>query len=452
MCWGSYTYGYDAIGNLKTRTGSKALTYTYDTSNRLSTVTGAAARTYGYDARARVTSDGRFTFNWNQADQITGPRGVATYSYDGNGKRAKIEVSASTTEFAFYDLAGKLRATIKGSTTVDYLDLDGKPFVERSSSGAVTYLHPDWLGSPRLATKADGTMLWREHFDPYGKKLNGVVEKRGFTGHAYDAETGMTYMLARYYDAEVGRFLMTDPIGSKDDLNLYAYVHGDPVNGTDPTGLERDEKSEITTGSRLPGGASTSMVSVSPGAMASVGPGNSGPRNRSAAPENYVEKSSGNSAPIPTPDNPLEIPKIGVGPDSARGATSSCCGSALRAPDFVQFSFDLYVFNFTGTFSRSGRAFFGGGFGRTYPSPKFTGTGGSIAVGWLNKLSPSTTEIDNFVGGLGYSKTAFYNGVGGGVAWSPGSGTATLIGVGEGFSLSPGGIQNNQGNTGLGGW
>ncbi|MEW6609965.1 MAG: RHS repeat-associated core domain-containing protein, partial [bacterium] len=58
-----------------------------------------------------------------------------------------------------------------------------------------------------------------------------------FTGREIDAESGLYYYRARYYDSEVGRFVTQDPIGFEGGINLYAYVGNNPINLIDPTGL-----------------------------------------------------------------------------------------------------------------------------------------------------------------------------------------------------------------------
>jgi RHS repeat-associated protein len=103
-------------------------------------------------------------------------------------------------------------------------------------TGAKTWLFADHLGS---IVALDGSSTGIKTYGPYGEPLPASAasgDRFRYTGQQMASELGLYYYKARFYSPALGRFLQTDPVGYRSDLNLYAYVGNDPVNGIDPNG------------------------------------------------------------------------------------------------------------------------------------------------------------------------------------------------------------------------
>ena len=100
----------------------------------------------------------------------------------------------------------------------------------------------------------------RNAYTPYGTKRAGsnVASAHGWLNQIADADTGLTYLNARYYDPHLGRFLSPDPLMNPGDprtLDPYAYSANNPVAYSDASGLcyglSGQEMIDCANGSRL---------------------------------------------------------------------------------------------------------------------------------------------------------------------------------------------------------
>jgi RHS repeat-associated protein len=111
------------------------------------------------------------------------------------------------------------------------------------------------LGSTNALTSSTGTILEQTSYDSFGNSSNATFSSRyQFTGREFDNFSGLYFYRARWYDANIGRFVSEDPIGSVGGINFFVYVENNPINFTDHTGLLPELNSELQTAYGLPGG------------------------------------------------------------------------------------------------------------------------------------------------------------------------------------------------------
>ncbi|WP_331436789.1 RHS repeat-associated core domain-containing protein, partial [Geobacillus kaustophilus] len=112
--------------------------------------------------------------------------------------------------------------------------------------GNATYFyHYNAHGDVIALTDAQGNIVARYQYDAWGNILSqsGILADENpyrYAGYQYDQETGLYYLIARYYHPTHGVFLSLDPDpGNADDIitqNGYVYANNNPVKYVDPDG------------------------------------------------------------------------------------------------------------------------------------------------------------------------------------------------------------------------
>ena len=194
--------------------------YAFDSGGN--TTLDAVGQTFIYDSDNEQQVEVRDSFN-----QVVGH-----YVYDGDGKRVKKVVPASSEVTIFvYDAAGKQIAEY--STNILAIE-DAK----------VAYLTADHPGSPRINTDRDGNVTARHDYFPFGEEITTTNTsqrvpalgyeadsiRRKFTGYEGDDETDLDFAQARMYSKSIGRFTSADPLmasarsSQPQSWNRYVYV------------------------------------------------------------------------------------------------------------------------------------------------------------------------------------------------------------------------------------
>ncbi|MBK7706206.1 MAG: hypothetical protein IPJ30_10585 [Acidobacteria bacterium] len=202
----------------------------YAIDNSGNTTRDALVRKFTYDAENKQTKVESIDSNGN----VTGT--IGEYFYDGDGRRVKKHVPST------------------GETTVFVYNASSRLVAEYSTilneTPQVAYLTNDHLGSPRINTNENGSVISRHDYRPYGEEITERTHtqyiadtiRKEFTGYERDRETDLDFAQARFYESGYGRFTSPDDFlnmiypAKTQNSNLYVFVSNNPLRYIDPDG------------------------------------------------------------------------------------------------------------------------------------------------------------------------------------------------------------------------
>ena len=270
-----YRYDYDEAGNILTETvsrigahgqlyDSRVNTYGYDDANWGDKLTSYNGETITYDEIGNPLSyrDG-MEMTWLNGRKLTtlqSGNDSISYKYDSNGVRTSKTVNG--VEYTYEYLNGQLMHETRGEKVFDYCyDANGQLYAvsykANSSTNAVTYYYAhNWRGDITSIYDGEGNMVAKYEYDAWGNVLtvtnsnnseitdpNHIANLNPFRyrSYYYDSESGLYYLMSRYYDPVTHRFVNADGYFQSGDnildTNMNAYCRNNPIMNLDFTGM-----------------------------------------------------------------------------------------------------------------------------------------------------------------------------------------------------------------------